>query len=58
MKKKLNKYMVLCGEDGSFYSWNSNVIYQGESALKIPAILELKRLYPTAKVYKLTEIAI
>jgi len=58
MKKKLNKYIVLCNEDGSLYSWNSNVIYHGESALKIPAILELKKFYPAAKVYKLTEIAI
>jgi len=58
MPTKNNKYIVVCAEDNSLYSWHSNVIYKGESALKIPAILELKKKYPTAKIYKLTEIAI
>jgi hypothetical protein len=48
----------MCAEDNTLYFWHSNVIYKGESALKIPAILELKKIYPTAKVYKLTEINI
>jgi hypothetical protein len=55
---KNNKYIVICAEDNTPYLWQSNVIYKGESALKIPAILELKKIYPTAKVYKLTEINI
>jgi hypothetical protein len=58
MQNKNNKYIVICYDDGSLYSWNNNIIYQGESALKIPTILELKKKYPTAKVYKLTEINI
>lgn len=56
--KKQNKYIVMCSEDDTLYLWHSNIIYTGESALKIPAILELKKVYPTAKVYKLTEISI
>lgn len=56
--QKQNKYIVMCSEDDTLYLWNSNIIYRGESALKIPAILELKKVYPTAKVYKLTEIAV
>lgn len=55
---KNNKYIVMSSEDNTLYFWHSNVIYKGESALKIPAILELKKVYPTAKVYKLTEINI
>jgi len=55
---KNNKYIVINAEDTTLYFWHSNVIYKRESALKIPAILELKKTYPAAKVYKLTEISI
>jgi len=48
----------MCSEDDTLYFWHSNIIYKGESALKIPAILELKKMHPNAKIYKLKEIKI
>jgi len=56
--QKQNKYIVMCSEDDTLYFWHSNIIYKGESALKIPAILELKKMHPNAKIYKLKEIKI
>lgn len=50
------KYIIICIDNNGNQVWNNNIIYHGEKATKIPALIKLKQKYPESKIYKLTEI--